>query len=76
MVKSFITDNVSVELRKKGKDVLRFDTKEVRAISAVEFKITRHRDSNYFVYNFMKNIHIVEHKICISHSHTKIYQRI
>ena len=32
-------------------------------ISAVKcIKIIRHCDRNDFIYNFMKNIHIVEHK--------------
>ena len=31
-------------------------------MSAVECKIIRHCDRNDFVYNFMKKIHIVEHK--------------
>ena len=31
-------------------------------ISAVKCKIIRHCDKNDFIYNFMKNIHIVEHK--------------
>ena len=31
-------------------------------ISAVECKIIRHCDRNDFLYNFLKKIHIVEHK--------------
>ena len=31
-------------------------------ISAVKCKIIRHCDRNDFIYNLMKNIHIVEHK--------------
>ena len=31
-------------------------------ISTVECKIIRHCDRNDFIYNFMKKIHIVEHK--------------
>ena len=47
-----------------------FDTKQnivkmcttETTISAVKCKIIRHCDKNDFIYNFMKNIHIVEHK--------------
>ena len=31
-------------------------------ISAAKCKIIRHCDRNGFIYNFIKNIHIVEHK--------------
>ena len=46
-----------------------FDTKDRlsrcalrRRLSAVKCKIIRHCDRNYFIYNLMKKIHIVEHK--------------
>ena len=50
-----------------------FDTKErlsrcvvcttETTISTIECKIIRHCDRNDFIYNFMKKIHIVEHKL-------------